>query len=89
MHNVLRRAFPGGLTGIAVVLFAELFAYALDLTLGELSTVSVIVMAVNGLVVLYYAGRPLNRLRTGMLISLSAAMLLAVTLAGPLFLSRR
>ena len=85
MHNILRRAFPGGLTGIAVVLFAELFAYALDLTLGELSTVSVIIIAVNGLVVLYYAGRPLNRLRTGLLISLSGAMLLAVALAGRLF----
>ena len=55
LHNVLRRAFPGGLTAIFVILFAELFVYTFDLTLAELSTICVILMAVNGLMVIYYA----------------------------------
>ncbi|MEE0777148.1 MAG: HAD-IC family P-type ATPase, partial [Bacillota bacterium] len=33
LHNVFRRAFPGGLTAIFVILFAELFVYTFDLTL--------------------------------------------------------
>lgn len=58
LHNVLRRAFPGGLTAIFVILFAELFVYTFDLTLAELSTICVILMAVNGLMVIYYAADP-------------------------------
>lgn len=65
LHNVLRRAFPGGLTAIFVILFAELFVYTFDLTLAELSTICVILMAVNGLMVIYYAARPLDAKRAG------------------------
>ena len=64
---MLRRAFPGGLTAIFVILFAELFVYTFDLTLDELSTICVILMAVNGLMVIYYAARPLDAKRIVML----------------------
>lgn len=60
LHNVLRRAFPGGLTAIFTILFAELFVFALDLPLGELSTICVVLMGINGLTVICYAARPMD-----------------------------
>ena len=85
LHNVLRRAFPGGLTAIFVILFAELFVYTFDLTLAELSTICVILMAVNGLMVSYYAARPLDAKRLVLLVAMSAAMFVAVVFYGAFF----
>ena len=85
LHNVLRRAFPGGLTAIFVILFAELFVYTFDLTLAELSTICVILMAVNGLMVIYYAARPLDAKRLVLLAAMSAAMFVAVVFYGAFF----
>lgn len=85
LHNVFRRAFPGGLTAIFTILFAELFVFALELELGELSTICVILMAINGLMVIYYAARPLDWKRRALLITMSAAVVLLVVLFGDLF----
>ena len=85
MRNVLRRACPGGLTDILVILFAELFVFTLDLTLGELTTICVILMAVNGLTVLYYVSRPLDLKRGLLLGTMCAAMLVAMLTMGDLF----
>ena len=92
MLNVLRRACPGGLTAVMIILYAELFTYATGLSNGELSTICVVLMTVNGLSVLYYTARPLNAMRTVLLISMTvcsfAAMILApgfFSLAAPSF----
>ena len=85
LHNVLRRAFPGGLTAIAVILFAELFVYTFGLTLEELSTICVVLMAVNGLTVIYYAARPLDAKRIALLVTMSAALLAAILFFGGVF----
>ena len=85
LHNVLRRAFPGGLTAIFVILFAELFVYTFGLTLDELSTICVILMAVNGLTVIYYAARPLDLKRLILLVTMAVAMLVAVVFYGDVF----
>ena len=85
LRNVLRRALPGGLTAIIVILFAELFVYTFGLTLAELSTICVVLMAVNGLTVIYYAARPLDLKHILLLVTMSAAMLLAVVLYGGVF----
>ena len=74
MHNVLRRALPGGLTDIIVILFAELFTFTLAFSLGELSTMSVVLMSIVGMAVIYYATRPMDRVHGTLLVSLSAAM---------------
>jgi cation-transporting ATPase E len=85
MHNVLRRALPGGLTAIIVILFAELFVFTVGLTLGELSTICVVLMAINGLTVIYYAARPLNYPRLVLLISMAACLLITMLTAGATF----
>ena len=82
---MLRRALPGGLTAIIVILFAELFVYTFGLTLAELSTICVVLMAVNGLTVIYYAARPLDLKHILLLVTMSVAMLLAVVLYGGVF----
>lgn len=65
---------PRGLTAIAVILFAELFVYTFGLTLEELSTICVVLMAVNGLTVIYYAARPLDAKRIALLVTMSVAL---------------
>ena len=81
LHNVFRRAFPGGLTAIIVILFAELFVYTFHLTLGELSTICVILMAINGILVIYYAVRPLDVKRWVLLIAMAVGLLIAMILS--------
>ena len=85
LHNVFRRAFPGGLTAIIVILFAELFVYTFDLTLGELSTICVILMAINGILVIYYAARPLDAKRWVLLITMAVGLLIAMIFYGEVF----
>jgi cation-transporting ATPase E len=85
LHNVFRRAFPGGLTAIGVILFAEVFVFALKLPLEELSTICTVLMAINGMAVIYYAVRPLDFKHTALIVSLSVAMLAAMLSAGPAF----
>lgn len=85
MHNVLRRAFPGGLTAIIVILLAELFVFTFDLKLAELSTICVVLMGINGLMVIYYAARPLNFPRTVLLVSMSVSFLIVTVTAGSSF----
>ena len=85
MLNVLRRALPGGLTAIAVILFAELFVYAFNLKLTELSTICVVLMAVNGLTVLYYTARPLDLKRTVLLAAMAVGLLAAIGTMGEAF----
>ena len=85
LHNVFRRSFPGGITAIVVILFAELFVYALELPVAELSTICVVVMAVNGLTVLCYAARPMNLPRVILIGLMAAGLLIAMIAWGPVF----
>ena len=85
MHNVMRRSLPGGLTAILVILYAELFTYATGLTLGELSTICVALMTLNGLTVIYYAARPLNKRRIALILTMGAAAVIAMVSMPGLF----
>ena len=85
MHNVLRRAFPGGLTNLIMVLGVEVFVYAFDFTYDSLSTMSTILMGAVGLLVLYYIARPLDGKRLALLIAMSAGMLICVNFMGDFF----
>ena len=85
LRNVFRKAFPGGLSAIFVVLFAELFVYALDLTLTELSTICVVILGINCLMVIYYAARPLDAKRVVLLASMSVCLVVAVVFFGDFF----
>lgn len=85
LRNVFRKAFPGGLSAIFVVLFAELFAFALELTIPELSTICVVILGINCLMVIYYAARPLDAKRIVLLAAMSVAVFIAVVFFGDVF----
>ena len=60
MLNVLREAFPGGLTNLLIVLLLEAFAAAFIFPNDMLCTMASAVLSVIGLLVLFEVCRPLN-----------------------------
>ncbi|MGN0985101.1 MAG: HAD-IC family P-type ATPase [Candidatus Enterenecus sp.] len=85
MRNVLRRALPGGLTNIVLIVGIELFTLAFTFERATLSTLATVLMGFVGLLVLYYVSRPLDWKRWVLLIAMTAAMLIAVLGFGPFF----
>lgn len=63
MTGVLRKAFPGGLTNLIVVLMGVGFLLVFDLPIEQLYTVSAALMSLTGLLVLYQVCKPFTRQR--------------------------
>ena len=63
LTGVLRRAFPGGLTNIFVVLAAQAFMTAFDLPLEQISTICTAILSVVGMLVLFQICKPFDRFR--------------------------
>ena len=85
MTNVLRRALPGGLANIVLLVLIELFTFAFDFERVTLSTLSTVIMGEVGLLVLYYISRPLDWKRRTLLGAMSAAFVVAVLYFGDMF----
>ena len=82
MRNVIRRAMPGGLTNLILVLLAMLFTSLFHLPESDLNTMSVWIMSAVGFVTLYQVSKPFTKLRI-----IVFAGSLTVMLAALLFLS--
>ena len=76
MLNVLREAFPGGLTNLLIVLLLEAFAAAFIFPNDMLCTMASAVLSVVGILVLFEVCRPLNWKRGIILGSMALAELL-------------
>ncbi len=85
MHNVLRRALPGGLTNIVLIVGLELFTYAFTFQRATLSTLSTVTIGAVGLLVIYYVARPLDKKRWALLGSMTVLMVIAVLWFGSFF----
>ena len=85
MHNVLRRALPGGLTNILLIVGLELFTYAFTFQRATLSTLSTVTIGAVGLLVIYYVARPLDKKRTVLLGAMTVLMVIAVLRFGRFF----
>lgn len=85
MTNVLRRALPGGLTNVVLIIFIELFTAAFAFERVTLSTLATVIMGEVGLLVLYYISRPLDWKRWTLLGTMSAAFVIAVLGFGAMF----
>lgn len=74
LRNVLRRAFPGGLTNICVVLLAQAFMAIFLIPLEQISSVCAALLSIVGLLVLFQTCKPFDTFRkliwTAMAISL-------------------
>lgn len=78
MRSVIRRAMPGGLTNLTIVLLAGFFTSTFGLSNEQLNTICVWVMSAVGLVTLYHVSVPFTRLRLAVLAAMTAAMLFSL-----------
>ena len=85
MRNVIRRAMPGGLTNLILVLIACFFNRFLELPEGALGTISVCVLATVGFVTLYHVSKPFTTLRVIVFSGMLVAMLIALFFLGSFF----
>lgn len=85
LAGVLRRAFPGGLTNIFVVMAAQAFMAAFSLPLEQISTVCTAILAVVGMLVLFQVCKPFDRFRKLIWFAMAAALVGCFTLLGGIF----
>jgi cation-transporting ATPase E len=63
IRGVLRRALPGGITNIVVVLVAQAYKAAFGLTMEQTGTICAAILAAVGLLVLFQVCRPFDLFR--------------------------
>ncbi|MCI8477843.1 MAG: HAD-IC family P-type ATPase [Oscillospiraceae bacterium] len=85
LRNVLQRALPGGLTGLTLILLLELTASLAGFSEETLSTLSTILLAVVGLLILFQVCRPFTRRRWLIWGGMVLLVVGAVTVARPIF----
>lgn len=85
LPNVLRAAFPGGLTNLLLILGVEIFTFAFALSDKTLSTISTIVVLTVGLLVLWGVCRPFHLGHAALWSTMTACSLLCVITLKPLF----
>ncbi len=78
LRNVIRRAMPGGLTNIILVLFAGIFTSIFNLPDGDLNTIAVWIIATVGFVTLYHVSKPFTGLRIAVFVAMLTAMLISL-----------
>ena len=85
LRGVLRRAFPGGLTNIFVVLMAQIFMSVFALPLDQISTVCAALLGIVGLLVLFQTCKPFDRFRIFIWSAMAVALVFCFTVLAPLF----
>ena len=82
LPTVLRRAFPGGLTNVFVVLICQAFMAVFGLPKEEVSTVCAAILSFVGLLVLFQVCKPFNLFRKCLWFAMGAGMVACFTLLG-------
>ena len=82
LPTVLRRAFPGGLTNVFVVLICQAFMAVFGLPKEEVSTVCASILSFVGLLVLFQVCKPFNLFRKCLWVAMAAGMVVCFTLLG-------
>ena len=85
LRNVIKRALPGALTDVILVLLVQAFVAEFSLTMDELSTISAVLMAWVGLLVLYQVCKPIDWKRGTIWAMMAVAVVFSVTVLGKLF----
>lgn len=76
MRNVVRRAMPGGLTNVILILLAMAATKLFDLSVGELETMTLWILAVVGFATLFNVCKPFSKLRIAVFSVTAFAMVL-------------
>ena len=85
LTGVMRRAFPGGLTNVFVVLAAQAFMVAFQIPQEQISTVCAAILAFGGRLVLYQVCKPFDRFRRIIWASMAVCLVGCFTLLGEFF----
>ena len=85
LPTVLRRAFPGGLTNIFVVLMAQAFMSVFSLTSAQTATACAAILGVVGMLVLYQTCKPFDKFRRLIWWLMLAGLVLCFTVLGSFF----
>ena len=78
MRNVIRRAIPGGLTNVLLVLTAGILTRLFHLPETDFNAMSVWIVSAVGFVTLYFVCKPFTRLRFAVFAVMLAGMLLSL-----------
>lgn len=78
MRNVIRRAMPGGLTNIILVILAGMLTSTFHLPDAHLNTIAVWLLSAVGLITLYHVSKPFTKLRLTVFVSVVVAMLFSL-----------
>lgn len=85
IRGVLRRAFPGGLTNVFVVLVCQMFMDVFGLAAEPVATVCAGILAVVGLMVLFQVCKPFDRFRKVIWTAMLAGIIVCFTVLGSVF----
>jgi len=77
--TVMRKALPGGLTNIFVVLMAQAFMVVFGLAFNEISAVCAAILSVVGLLVLYQTCKPFGTIRRIIWWAMAAGLVICFT----------
>lgn len=84
LTTVLRRAFPGGLTNIFVILAAQAYMVVFNLPANRISTVSTALLSIVGLLVLFQVCKPFDRFRKLIWWAMAVLLVICFTALGSL-----
>lgn len=82
LAGVLRRAFPGGLANIFVVLAAQAYMAVFLLPMEQISTICAALLSFVGLLVLYQVCKPFDRFRRLIWAAMAAGLVICFTALG-------
>ncbi len=85
LRGVLRRAFPGGLTNIFVVLMAQAFMSVFSIPLEQTSTVCAALLGIVGLLVLFQTCKPFDKFRKLIFSAMAIALVFCFTALSSFF----
>ena len=85
LRGVLRRAFPGGLTNIFVVLMAQGFRVVFGLSAGQTATICAALLGTVGLLVLFQTCKPFDKFRQIIWLCMAAALVFCFSVLAPFF----
>ena len=85
LRGVLRRAFPGGLTNIFVVLMAQAFMSVFSIPLEQTSSVCAALLGIVGLLVLFQTCKPFDKFRKLIFAAMAFALVFCFTVLSSFF----
>ena len=85
LKTVLRKAFPGGLTNILMILTAHTFMTVVAMAQAQISTICATILGVVGLLVLYQVCKPFDRFRKLIWCAMAILFVICFTFFGGFF----